>query len=62
MGELSDYIGSYFDKDIQSKIETEFKPYKVKICGINEFYFENYWVNQIRCVLVDGIITHLDFN
>lgn len=59
---LQKYIGKEFNEKIRKQIEEEFKPYTVKICDINSFYYEVYYNNKIRCGLVDGKIYDIGFN
>ncbi len=58
---LLSYIGQDYNSDVVKQMEAEFAPYRVSLCPVNSFNLENYWVNQIRCVVVDGKITNLKF-
>lgn len=60
--DLEKYIGKEYNKEIKKQIETRFNPYTVEICSLDCFYCENYWENQIRCVLVEGKIAYISFN
>ncbi len=58
---LLSYIGQDYNPDVVAQMQTEFAPYRVSLCSANRFYLENYWMNQIRCVVADGKITNLKF-
>jgi hypothetical protein len=62
MSELDKYIGCYFNEIIKTEIEDKFKPYRVTICDFNNFNLEDFWENQIRCVVMDGKIYKLKIN
>ncbi len=59
---LSQYIGEEYNEETKIKIETKFYPYKVTLCDIDYYYFENCLINIIRCVVENRKITHLCFN
>ncbi len=58
---LLSYIGREYTEEVVKQIQTEFAPYRVSLCSAGHFYLENYWVNQIRCVVANGKITNLCF-
>lgn len=62
MDKLNKYIGNDFNENTKSKIEKEFNSYKVTLCDLDNFYLENFWNNQIRCVVVNGKIYKIKFN
>ncbi len=59
--ELEKYIGKEFNDQTKKEIETQFKPYTVSTCSLGRFYCEDYWINQIRCALVEGKIAAIQF-
>jgi hypothetical protein len=58
---LLSYIGREYTEEVVKQIQTEFAPYRVSLCEPSRFYLENYWINQIRCVVANGKITNLKF-
>ena len=62
MDKLNKYIGCDFNENTKSKIEQEFNLYKVTMCDLGDFYLENFWENQIRCVVINGKIDKIQFN
>ena len=62
MNKLHYYIGHNFNEDTKAEIEKNFYPYVVSICDINVFNQEDFWENQIRCLVVNGKIDKLQFN
>ena len=61
--QLNKYIGRTYDADLKAQIEKEFEPYKLMLCDEDEFYLEDFWVKQIRCVVEDdGKIKRMQFN
>lgn len=58
---LLSYIGCEYTEEVVKQMQTEFAPYRVSLCELDDFYLENYWMNQIRCVVADGKITNLKF-
>lgn len=61
--QLCKHIGRYFNEDTKSEIEKEFNNvYTITKCDLDRFYLEDFWENQIRCVVVDGKIYKLQFN
>jgi hypothetical protein len=59
---LKNYIGRKYNETTKSQIEKEFPSYKVELCDEACFYLEDYWDNEIRCVVENGNIKLLCFN
>jgi hypothetical protein len=55
---LNKYIGCKYDL-IKNNIEKEFPPYKTIECNEDCFYCEIYYLDGIRCLVVDNIITNI---
>lgn len=60
--ELNKYIGKEYNDKTIMEMNKKFAPYVVSLCTCDSFYLENYWHNQIRCVVENNIITNLQFN
>ena len=59
---LLSYVGKDFNDQTVLEINKKFTPYAISMCDIDDFYLENYWTNQIRCVVDNGKIIKLGFN
>ena len=59
---LRNFFGRTFDADVKTEIEAKFHPYTVHVCDECVYYHEDYWVNEIRCVVDDGKIKLMSFN
>ncbi len=62
IAELLKYIGSDYNEQIQIEINKKFEPYMIQLCDIENYYLENFWHNQIRCVVDKNKIIKLQFN
>ncbi len=56
--ELQKYVGKEFNEEVKA----QFEPYIVTICLLDIFYCEDYWDDQIRCVVTNGKISNIQFN
>lgn len=59
---LESYIGIVFTEEIEMEINEIFKPYVLSLCSRDTFYLEDYWYNQIRCVVENNVIVMIQFN
>jgi hypothetical protein len=59
---LMSYIGKEFTDEIINEINSQFAPYIINCCDDVSFYDKQYWTNQIRCVVENGIIIKLSLN
>lgn len=59
---LKSYIGKIFTEEIEMEINNIFKPYVLTLCSRETCYLENYWYNQIRCVVENNVIVMIQFN
>ena len=60
--DLQKYVGKEYNNEVKNQIETQFYPYIVETCDMDQFYCEDFWLNQIRCGLLNGIINAIQFN
>ncbi len=58
---LERYIGREYNNEVADQLNKEFAPWTVSLCSEDEFYLEYYCENQIRCVVVNGLICQLCF-
>ncbi len=59
--ELQKYVGKEFNEEVRAQIEAQFEPYTVTICPLDTFYCDDYWDDQIRCALINGKISNIQF-
>ena len=59
---LFHYVGQNYSPEIILKINNTFSPYTVTLCDIDTYNLENFWENEIRCVVEDNKIAKLSFN
>ena len=59
---IEKYIGCEFNENTKLQIENEFKSYTIEVCDLLVFYSEDYWEDQIRCVVTNGKIDKIKFN
>ena len=58
---LKSFVGKKFES-IKTDLCAIFAPYTLLSVDEPTFYLNNYYTNQIRYVVKDGIVTHIQFN
>ena len=58
---LKSYVGKKIES-VKTELCTIFAPYTLSLVDEYTFYLENFYEDQIRYVVKDGIITHIQFN